>query len=102
MLVAAMAIGGCAKEAEARGYDGDICDTALGQIMNKCVEHPGNPEQEPSREVFDYGAYVHLILWEGMDGNVEIGNWNTWEINRGEITSLVGVKFYLNRATYQK
>jgi len=102
MLVAAIAIGGCTKEAEARGYDGDICDSSFGQIINKCVVHPDNPEQEPNRELFDYGTYVHLILWESEDRNLEIGNWNTWEIGRGEITSLVGVKFYLNRVTYQK
>jgi hypothetical protein len=102
LLCAMVALVGCAKEAEARGYDGDVCDSYLGQILNKCVDHPANPEVEPNREQFDYGLYVHLILWEAEDGNWEIGNWNTWEVNRGEVTSLLGVKIYLNRLAYQK
>ena len=103
-LIAAVALIGCSNEVEARGYQGNPCDTALGSILNEClvVEHPDNPEVEPNREEFDYGAYLHLILWESKGRNIEIGNWNTYEVQREEITSLIGAKIYLNRLFYQK
>ena len=97
ILVALMLLVG-AGEVEASGFD-LTCDGPLAGVLNKCVNQE---EIEPNREEFDYGAYLHLILWEGFDGNVEVGSWNTWEINRGEVTSLLGVKVYLNRLTYQK
>jgi hypothetical protein len=98
VLAALFLLAGCSQEAEASGFD---CDGWGAHILNKCVEHPDIPEQEPNREEFDWGAYLHLILWESDDNNIEIGNWNTWEINRGEVTSLLGVKIYLNRLSYQ-
>lgn len=98
LLVAALGVFGCAKEAEASG-DWNPCESRMAGIFNECVEHP---EREPNREVFDMGTYLHLILWEADGGNWEIGNWNTWEIQRGEVTSLVGVKIYLNRFFWQK
>jgi len=99
LLVAVIGIAGCAKEAEATNWD---CDGFMGQILNACVEHPDNPEVEPNREVFDTGLYLHNILWESDDGNFVIGNWNTWEIKRNELTALVGATIYWNRLTYQK
>ena len=89
-------VGGCAKEAEARRYR-DPCDTALASIMNTCAD-----QAEETREAFDYGAYLHLILYEDADLNWEIGLWNTYENERDEFTSLIGAKIYLNRLFWQK
>jgi hypothetical protein len=98
ILAALILLVGVGKAEAAGTFD---CDGYLGKVLNKCVEHPANPEQEPNREQFDYGLYLHLILWQDENNRWEVGNWNTWEINRGELTSLVGVKVYLNRLTYQ-
>lgn len=51
---------------------------------------------EDLHESFDYGAYLDLVLWESKDGNFTIGNKNTWEVNRKEITSLVGATIKVN------
>ena len=103
MLVLAM-VAGCSKAAEASGWRGEPCESWMASILNECheVTHPEPPEQEPNREFFDYGAYAHLILWEAEGGNWEIGSWNTYEVGRNEITSLVGAKIYLNRLLWQK
>ena len=51
---------------------------------------------------FKTGAYLQAVLWESNDKNVEVGSFNTYLNETGELTSLVGVKIYLNRLTYQK
>ena len=84
---------GCNKEAEARGYKGDVCDGPLGSIFNKCID----TSYEENKEDWDYGAYLHLIIFEGKENNWEIGLLNTYEHQREEFTSLVGAKIYLNR-----
>jgi len=100
LMIVALTVVGCAKEAEA--WSDNPCESFMSSILNDCVEHPANPEVEPNREFFDYGAYVHLILWEAEGGNWEIGNWNTYEVGRNELTSLVGAKIYLNRLFWQQ
>ena len=96
LLVGMVGIMGCAKEAEARRYR-DACDTPLASIMNTCAD-----QAEETREAFDYGAYLHLILYEDADLNWEIGLWNTYENERDEFTFLIGAKIYLNRLFWQK
>jgi len=88
--------------AYAGGFELDCEKKIHASLFNACVEHPGADVYEDNTESFDYGVYVHLILWESPNGNFTIGNWNTWEIQRGEITSLLGATIYLNRLTYQK
>ena len=86
--------------AEARG-NRNPCDTSLKYILNECVEHPTPKVDDDNKEPFDYGAYLHFILWEGKNGNWELGNLNTYEHLSGEFKSFVGLKLYLNRL-YQK
>jgi len=83
---------GCTKEAEARGYK-DVCDSPMAGIFNKCID----TSYEENKEDWDYGAYLHLILFEAEEKNWEIGLWNTYEHQREEFTSLIGAKIYLNR-----
>ena len=101
VLFVALVISGCAKEADAKG-NFKPCDSFLKGILNEChvVEHPADPSIDENDHEFDYGAYLHIILLEGK--NWEIGNFNTWEVQREEITTLLGIKIYLNRLTYQK
>ena len=100
LLIVGLVFVGCSK-AEARGgRDRDLCDTHFKSILNECVAHPTTDDDD--REAFDIGAYLHLILWEADDRNWEIGNWNTYEVQRNEFTTLFGIKIYLNRLTYQK
>ena len=94
LLVGMVGFVGCAKEAEARRYR-DPCDTPLASIMNTCQD------VDPNDEAFDYGFYLHMILYEDAN-DFEVGIWNTYEHDRGEFTSLLGVKIYLNRLFWQK
>jgi len=60
LLVLAVGIVGCAKEAEAKcGPKKDVCDTPLGSILNKCVKHPS-----PDKELMPIGVGLDLILLE--------------------------------------
>ena len=47
---------------------------------------------DDDREAFDYGTFLDLVLYETKDKKVQLINKNTWEVNRNEITSLVGAK----------
>ena len=64
LLVAVLAIVGCAKEAEARGPKKDPCETPLASILNEClvVEHPANPSED--KELMPIGVGLDLILIE--------------------------------------
>jgi len=59
LLILAVGIVGCAKEAEARGYKGDICDSPLGSILNKCVGHP-----TADKELMPIGVGLDLVMYE--------------------------------------
>jgi hypothetical protein len=96
LLVGMIGFAGCAKEAEARGRYRDPCDTPLASIMNTCQD------VDPDHEEFDYGAYLHLILYESDAKDWEIGLFNTYEVERDEYTALIGAKIYLNRLFWQK
>ena len=62
LLIAAVGIVGCAKEAEAKGGPKkDICDTPFGSIYNEChiVTHPTS-----DKELMPIGVGLDLILLE--------------------------------------
>lgn len=46
-------------------------------------------------EAFDYGLYLDLEY--GLTENLDIGVHNTWEVNRQELTSLVGATYRFGR-----
>ena len=74
------------------------CDIRKGSALNNACINKEDDDKVP----YDYGTYLHFILWESKDNNISVGNWNTWEVQRGEITSLIDATIYLNRETYQK
>ena len=64
LLVGTVFVMGCAKEAEARGYKGDICDSPLGSILNECVQHPKVNHPSEDKALMPIGVGIDLILYE--------------------------------------
>jgi len=74
-------------------------DTVVNVTVNNNTEEVTNitevtqvSEAEDRYEQFDYGTYLDLVLYQTADKNVEIGIKNSWEVQRNEITSLLGAK----------
>jgi len=67
LLAVILTVAGCAKEAEARGKV-DICETALGSIMNEC--NPANHEPTVNTDTVSdkrssaVGVGLDLIFYE--------------------------------------
>lgn len=99
LIVGLIAVLGCDTPAEARDY----CRGPSKSLFRKsyCVDN-SDIDVDPNYESHDYGAYLHLILFESDDKNIEIGVWNTYEHERMEFTSLIGAKIYLNRLFAEK
>lgn len=90
-LVAAIGIVGCSQEAEARGFDGDPCESFLGSILNQCVDT--HEKTEENYEKYDYGFFLDILY--DLNENVDVGVKTTYELKRNEYTGLIGavIKF---------
>jgi len=77
LLIAAALVIGCGGAAEA------------SRSHREVAPH----EHEENQERFDIGLYFDTILWQSENGDWEVGNKNTWEIQRDEFTTLFGAKY---------
>lgn len=72
LLILAVGIVGCAKEAEAKSYK-DPCDGPLGAILNSCSPHTidtdTNTQNKPKGST--YGAGADIVLWENETGKLD-------------------------------
>ena len=99
LLVGIIGFIGCSKVKEVEAREFDPCETKLAGIFNECHEVNTTPN---TREEFDYGVYLHMILFESKDDTFSLGLWNTWETQREEFTTLIGGTIYFNRMFWQK
>jgi len=72
LLVGAVAIAGCAKEAEARG-GGDPCDSFLGAVLNECSPHTVDTDtwRRERKAELEAGVGADVVLWENETEKVK-------------------------------
>lgn len=88
-----------AGRAEAYGYEVDCDSKFFSSILNEC--NPANHEPtvipDDNRHPFDYGLFAEIIVKRWDDGNYALKSWNTYEFQRNELTTLVGVTIDLDK-----
>jgi len=99
ILVAVALIAGCTQPAAAETVTTQYFDKDTNLWFDKSetrkldvTVHDPVVVDDDDREAFDYGTFLDLVLYETKDKKIQIVNKNTWEVNRKEITSLVGAK----------
>jgi len=70
LLVLAVGIAGCAKEAEAKGSK-DPCDGFLGPILNACSPHTVDTNTQNKLAGSTYGVGADIVLWENDTGRLD-------------------------------
>ena len=72
VLILAVGIVGCAKEAEARG---DPCDSFLSSVLNECSPYNHEPTVDTNTQNKNpgslYGVGADIVLWENETGKLD-------------------------------
>ena len=68
------------------------CDKAEAHSESSPAPADHSHEKSSDHEKFDYGLFLDAVLFETEDGNVEVISRTTWEVQREEVTVLLGAK----------